>query len=79
MNRDDSMPTAKPPIWRQPDGKLVSCEEKILVLNENLAEIQEACQEALEDAVLMEVDEVQFRAHLTALVEALRNPYAKDH
>ncbi|MHA1567162.1 MAG: hypothetical protein ACTSX7_17765 [Alphaproteobacteria bacterium] len=78
MKRDDAGTAATPRIWRQPDGNAVSCEEKILVLNENLTEIQEACQEALEDAVLMDVDEAQFRAILTAIVEGLRNPYAKD-
>ena len=78
MKRDDAKTAAQPPNWRQPDGKPVSCEEKILVLNENLTEIQEACQEALEDAVLMEVDEAQFRAVLTAIIKGLHNPYAKE-
>ena len=30
--------TAK--VWRQPDGKPVSCLEKIKVLNQNIAEIE---------------------------------------
>lgn len=77
MKRDGEKPASEPSVWRQSDGKPISCEEKILVLNENLAEIQEACQEALEDAVLMDVDEAQFRAVLSAMIEGLRNPYAK--
>ena len=40
-------------IWRQPDGELVSCEEKLIVLRENLVEIRQECQDALEDAILM--------------------------
>ncbi len=45
------------PIWRTPEGEPVSCVEKIKVLNENLAELRELAQEALEDAVLIGCDE----------------------
>ena len=55
----------------------MSCEESILVLRENLVEIQDVCQEALEDAVLMDVSEAQFRTVLHALVDELANPYKK--
>ena len=67
----------KPPVWRQPDGAPVSCTEKLKVLNENLAEIQEISQEALEDAVLMGCDEAQVRAYLHALIDALDNAYKR--
>ncbi len=67
-----------PPVWRQPDGALVSCEEKLKVLNENLEEIQDICQEALEDGVLMGCDEQQLRDYLHGLVNALTNPYRND-
>lgn len=67
----------EPDIWRQPDGEPMACEESILVLRENLSEIHAICQEALEDAVLMDVSETQFREVLAALVGALRNPYRK--
>jgi hypothetical protein len=70
---------AKPdfPTWRTPEGEPVSCLEKIKVLNENLAEIQEMSQEALEDAILMGCDEKQFREVVRKLVESLVNPYKK--
>jgi signal transduction histidine kinase len=45
------------------------------VLRENLEEIQQLCQDALEDAVLMECDERQFKQVLTNLVQQLENPY----
>ena len=45
------------PVWRTPEGEPVSCVEKIKVLNENLAELHELAQEALEDAVLIGCDE----------------------
>jgi hypothetical protein len=70
---------AKPefPVWHTPEGEPVSCLEKIKVLNENLAEIQEMSQEALEDAILMGCDEAQFREVVRKLVESLVNPYKK--
>ena len=61
--------------WRQPDGELVSCEEKLLVLHENLDEIRQECQDALEDAVLMGCDETQVREVLENLVRSIQNPY----
>ena len=53
----------------------MSCVEKLKVLRENLEEIQQMCQDALEDAVLMGCDEKQFKRVLAQLVEALENPY----
>jgi hypothetical protein len=70
-------PDMKLPIWRTPDGEPVSCAEKIKVLNENLQEIRELAQEALEDALLMGCDEGQVRDVMRQLVDALRNPYRK--
>ncbi len=65
------------PIWRQPDGQPVSCVDKIKVLNENLTELQQMAQDALEDAILMGCDEAQIREVLQRLVESLDNPYGK--
>ena len=66
------------PVWLTPEGEKVSCLEKIKVLNENLAEIYELAQEALEDAVLMGCDERQFRQVIEAIARGLTNPYKKD-
>ncbi len=63
------------PVWRQPGGQAVSCVEKIKVLNENLEEIRELAQDALEDGILMGCDEGQLREVLRGLVESLSNPY----
>lgn len=62
-------------IWRSPTGEVVACVEKNKVLSENMEEIRQTCQDALEDAVLMGCDEQQFRAVLTELVNDLKNPY----
>lgn len=64
-------------VWRTPEGELVSCVEKIKVLNENLGELRDMAQDALEDAVLMGCDEAQFRRIVQALLDGLRNPYRK--
>ncbi|MGH6976017.1 MAG: hypothetical protein ACREEA_11175 [Stellaceae bacterium] len=65
------------PTWLTPEGEPVSCLDKIKVLNENLEEIQQLAQDALEDAVLMGCDETQFRRVMSALAESLDNPYGK--
>ncbi|MGH6894400.1 MAG: hypothetical protein ACREEP_19300 [Dongiaceae bacterium] len=65
-------------VWRDPDGKPVSCVEKIKVLNQNLDEIRQLAQDALEDAILMGCDEAQVRAVLQTLIDDLQNPYRKD-
>lgn len=64
-------------VWRQPDGSSVACREKLKVLSENLEEIRQCCQDALEDAVLMGCEEGQVREVFEAIVRSVRNPYAK--
>ena len=58
------------PVWRQTDGKPVSCLEKIKVLNENLEEIRAMIADAVEDGVLMGCDPEQIRAVFHDLVES---------
>ena len=65
-------------VWRTPEGEPVSCVEKIKVLNENLGELRDMAQDALEDAVLMGCDEAQFRRIVQALLDGLSNPYKKS-
>ncbi len=63
------------PKWHSPTGEVIACVEKLKVLRENLEEIRQVCQDALEDAVLMGCDEQQFRNVLHELLEKLENPY----
>lgn len=65
------------PVWRQPDGQPVSCIDKIAVLNENLTELRQMAQDALEDAILIGCDEAQVREVLKRMMDALDNPYRK--
>jgi hypothetical protein len=64
-------------VWRQPDGKPVSCLEKIKVLNQNISEIETLCADALEDGVLMGCDVEQIKAALHELIDGLKAPHAK--
>ncbi|MBI36047.1 MAG: hypothetical protein CL568_00505 [Alphaproteobacteria bacterium] len=64
-------------IWNKPDGSVMDCDESIKVIRQNLEEIQEVCQEAFEDAILMEVSAEQFIEVLEKLVEGLHNPYKR--
>lgn len=70
--------SAQTRVWRTPTGEPVSCVEKIKVLEENIEEIRQLAQDALEDAVLMDCDEAQVRAVFRELVDSLVNPYRKD-
>ena len=65
------------PAWHTPEGEPVSCVEKIKVLNENLSELRELAQDALEDGVLMGCDEAQLREVLAGIIAGLVNPYRK--
>jgi hypothetical protein len=64
-------------VWRQPDGKPVSCLEKIKVLNQNIQEIETLCADALEDGVLMGCDATQIKQALHELIDGLTPPRAK--
>ena len=72
-----AQPSKSAPLWRQPDGKPVSCLEKIKVLNQNIGEIESLCADALEDGVLMGCDAEQIKAALHELIEGLATPYGK--
>ncbi len=64
-----------PPVWRQADGKPVSCLEKIKVLNQNIQEIETLCADALEDGVLMGCDSEQIKQALHELIDGLAAPH----
>ncbi len=69
------MSKSKQIIWRSPAGEVVACVEKNKVLQENLAEMRQICQDALDDAVLMGCDEQQVRAVFAELIAQLESPY----
>jgi hypothetical protein len=64
-------------IWKSPSGEVISCYEKNKVMKENLEEISQVCQDALEDAVLMGCDERQVKAELSKLITTLVTAYPR--
>ena len=64
-----------PPDWKDDTGAAVSCFEKIKVLNENFAELQQLAQDAFEDGLLMGCGEAQLREAFRHLTDTLVNPY----
>lgn len=66
------------PIWVRDDKSIVSCTEKIKVMEENFDELKQMAQDALEDGLLMEVSEQQMRDALHQLIDELTNPYHKS-
>lgn len=64
-------------VWCRDDGSIVSCTEKVKVMNENLDELLQMAQDLFEDGLLLEVSEAQLRNILHGLVDQLTNPYNK--
>ena len=65
-------------VWKTEDGQVLSCVEKLKVLHDNFREIEQLCQDAFEDALLMGCNERQIRDALTQVITGLKNPYKKD-
>jgi len=52
-NKNDKL---LPKIWKGTNDKSISCTEKIKILNENIIEINQITDDAIEDAILMGAD-----------------------
>ena len=57
MNNNDK--NILPKTWNGTGDEDISCTEKIKILNENIIEIDQIIEDALEDAVLMGADPKQ--------------------
>ncbi len=75
LTEQDSDVAMEFPVWRDPQGNVVACVEKIKVMTENLEELQQMAQDAFEDALLMGCEENQVRTFLTEMMQQLHNPY----
>ena len=69
---------APPAAWYAPDGTIVSCTEKVKVLEENWRELRAALQDAMDDAVLMGCTVEQFKNEYKRLIDALQCDYAEQ-
>jgi hypothetical protein len=65
-------------VWRTQDGGVLSCVEKLKVLNDNFTELEQLCRDAFEDALLMGCEERQIRETLMQVITELKNPYKRD-
>lgn len=65
------------PKWIRDDKSILSCTEKVKVMNENFDELKQIAQDAFDDGVLMEVSEDQMKKALYALIESLNSPIKK--
>ena len=74
---DDKSEAWMPQVWRTPEGGVVACVEKLKVMSQNLVELRQTAQDALEDAVLMGCSEKQVRDVLQAMIASLENPYKR--
>lgn len=63
------------PIWKSQNGERIACVEKIKVMQQNIAELQQIAQDLFEDGILMGIDPKQLRQYLIELIENLENPY----
>jgi hypothetical protein len=66
-----------PAVWHRADGTVISCVEKIKVLNENLTELRQMAQDAFEDALLLECPAEVIRAELHKLIDSLADPWVE--
>ena len=53
VNKNDKL---LPKIWKGTNDANISCTEKIKILNENIIEINQITNDAIEDAILMGAD-----------------------
>ena len=67
-----------PQKWFRGDGSVVSCTEKVKVLEENWTEVRELLQEVFDDALLMGCTASQVRSEFKRLIDELPERYAEQ-
>lgn len=64
-------------FWKTKDDEIISCEEKIKVLNENHEEIKILLQNSFDDAILMGCEEDDFKLKIQDLINNLEFSFKK--
>ena len=64
-------------IWKTKTKEIISCDEKIKILNENLIEIENLCQGAMDDAILMGCDEKDFKSKVIEVIKNSKFSFSK--
>ena len=62
-----------PKYWLGKNKLKISCKEKIKVLNENIDELNEMISEVYDEAILLGIDEKQFKDVLLDIVKNMKN------
>ena len=65
--------TLIPKYWIGKDKKKISCKEKIKVMYDNLDEFQEMLTDIYDEAILLGVDESQFKKVLLNIIKNMKN------
>ena len=60
-----------PNIWKTSDNSIISCKEKILILNNNVIELQSLINQIYDEAILMGVDKKQIKKVISNLATNL--------
>tara|TARA_A100001011_G_scaffold364330_1_gene414970 strand:+ start:614 stop:829 length:216 start_codon:yes stop_codon:yes gene_type:complete len=64
-------------MWKTKTNEIISCDEKIKVLNENFKDLELQIQNTLDDAVLMECDEFDLKLKIFKLVKSINSSFKK--
>ena len=64
-------------IWKTKSKEIISCDEKLKILNENLIEIEILCQSAMDDAILMGCDEEDFKSKVIEVIKNSKFSFSK--
>jgi hypothetical protein len=79
MTQNKTNAACQPPQkWFRGDGSVVSCTEKVKVLEENWVEVRELLQEAFDDALLMGCTASQVRGEFKRLIDELPERYSEQ-
>lgn len=63
--------------WKYKDGKIISCTEKVKILDENLQEVEQIVQDSIDDAVLMGCDIEEIKQIFINKIQSLDSEYNK--
>jgi len=64
-------------IWKTKSKEIISCDEKLKILDENLIEIENIFQSAMDDAILMGCDENDFKSKVIKLIKNSKFSFSK--
>ena len=64
-------------IWLNKSQEIISCDEKLKILNENILELENNLQNIFDDAVIMGCDEKDFKKKVVNIVNNLKFSFDK--